>query len=492
MNESAMKSRTRHCELIITAWALFSFGLAAFAAPAKPNVLFIAVDDLNDWVGCFGGNPQVKTPNLDRLADDGGLVMMNAYAPSTVCGPSRSSILTGAHCYRTGVYGNQNNLKNAPKAKDLVTLPEYFSQHGYYTISMGKIFHSHPVPGSEERDDGQWAFDEWHKWLGGVGPESAERPVSGIPNLPEETGYHRKAFDWGPTKGNDEKLMRDHRTASWAADQLNTRDFDGKPFFMAIGFTQPHLQWYLPQKYFDMYPLDDVDLPKTLANDRDDIIDDKGRPLYHTSTTWARMEKYGKHREAVRAYLAAVTFVDECIGVLLDGLARSSYADNTIVVLWGDHGWNLGDHTLWCKHSCYESSLQIPLLVRAPGIQGGQRRSALIETIDVYPSLCTLAGIPLPEHLAGQSFVELMRNPDTKWKEAAVSRFRNGDTIRTDALRYTEYTNPKGKRTSRMLYDHSSDPLENQNVAEKRTDESQTLSKQLNQIKGRDGKPGGK
>lgn len=450
-----MKSRTHHFKCFLAAWACFAFCLTAVATE-KPNVLFIAVDDLNDWVGCFGGNPQVKTPNLDRLAENGGMVMMNAYAPSTVCGPSRSAILTGAHCSRTGVYRNDQNLKNAPKAMDLVTLPEYFGQNGYHTISMGKIFHSHPIPGSEERDDGQWAYEEWHKWLGGVGPESTNRPVNGVPNLPEETGYHRKAFDWGPTKGNDETLMRDHRTASWAADQLNSRDFEGKPFFMAIGFTQPHLSWYLPQKYFDMYPLDENELPKTLANDRDDIVDDQGRPLYHTSTTWARMEKYGKHKEAVRAYLAAVTFVDECLGVLLDGLARSPYADNTIVVIWGDHGWHLGEKQMYGKTLLWQEASRVPLMVKVPGVTSGrQTTDGVVNLIDLYPTLLELCGLPPNPENDGRSFVKLLHEPDLAWNEPTLTTYNFGNHRIFDG-RYSYITYRGGEE----LYDHQEDPME--------------------------------
>ncbi len=258
----------------------------ASAAEQRPNVLFIAIDDLNDWVGCFGGNPQAKTPNLDKFAAEGGLVMMNAHAPATVCCPSRSALLTGVHAHKTGVYGNKNNLKNAPRAKDLVTMPEYFSQHGYHSLSMGKIFHRHPLVGdrgSETSDQGQWAFDEYHKTRGGIGPASKQRPVNGLPNLPnEKPSYHYHAFDWGPTALNDETKMLDYKTASWAAEQLKTRDFQGQPFFMAIGISKPHLTWYVPQKYFDMYPLDQIVLPRTLATDLDDILDRNGQARVRT------------------------------------------------------------------------------------------------------------------------------------------------------------------------------------------------------------------
>ena len=193
-------------------------------------------------------------------------------------------------------------------------------------------------------------------------------------------------------------------------------------------------------------------------------------------------------RNLIHGYYACVSYTDAQIGKLLSELDRLKLTENTIVVLWGDHGWNLGEHTLWCKHSCYETSMQIPLIVRAPGIKGGQRRAALIESIDVYPSLCKLAGLPLPEHLQGQSFAGLMRNPKADWKQAAVGRYRNGDTIRTDKFRFTEYRDPKAKTTSRMLYDHSNDPGENINVSKKQPDTISDLASQLKRLKGRDRK----
>jgi len=188
----------------------------------------------------------------------------------------------------------------------------------------------------------------------------------------------------------------------------------------------------------------------------------------------------------IHGYHACVSYTDALIGKLLDELDRLELTEHTVVVLWGDHGWNLGEHTLWCKHSCYETSLQIPLIVRAPGIKGGQRRAGLIESIDVYPTLCELAGLSLSEHLQGRSFATLMKNPDTRWKSAAVGRYRNGDTIRTDQFRFTEYTNAKGQLTYRMLYDHGSDPGENVNVAAARTELIKELVGELYRRKGKD------
>lgn len=432
----------------------------------QPNVLFIAIDDLNDWIGCFGGNTQVKTPNFDRFNANGGMVMFNAHSPGTVCCPSRSALLTGAHAYKTGVYGNTNNLKHAPNAKDLITLPEYFSQHGYHSLSMGKIFHKHPAPGDkppEKNDAGQWAFDEWHKNLGGVGPVSKERPVNGLPNLPDEKmSYHYKAFDWGPTVGNDETRMTDYLTAEWAAGQLQKRDFD-KPFFMAIGFSKPHLTWYVPQKYFDMYPLDTIQVPETVYDDLDDIVDNNGKPIYEPSSAWLRAEKFGRHNEAVRAYLATISFVDDCLGVLMDGLENSRYADNTIVMLWGDHGWYLGEKLRYGKTQLWQEATRVPLMVKVPGVTPDNRRcTGLVNLIDLYPTLVDLCGLPPNPKNDGRSFAKLLHHPDMQW---------NFPTLTTDGYRdhrifdgRYSYINHGGGRAE-QLYDHEVDPMEWNNLA---------------------------
>ncbi|WP_417394821.1 sulfatase [Gimesia chilikensis] len=457
------------------------FAVPAFAAD-KPNVLFIAVDDLRPELACYG-KQHIHSPNIDKLAESSTL-FERTYCMVPTCGASRASLMTGIRPARKRFV---NFLTWADRdAPGITTMNTQFKQNGYYTVSMGKIFH-HPQDSAQG-----WSEPAWRP----KGVAWYQRPEN--QKLHEERQKQGKRKAKGPAWESadvPDNAYADGVLAEQAISKLQQLKKQEQPFFLAVGFFKPHLPFIAPQKYWDLYDHDKIHLPENYKAPQDapeESIHNSGELRAYAGIPRKGPVSEETARNLIHGYYACVSYTDAQIGKLLAELDRLKLSDYTIVVLWGDHGWNLGDHTLWCKHSCYESSLQIPLLVRAPGIQGGQRRSALIETIDVYPSLCTLAGIPLPEHLAGQSFVELMRNPDTKWKEAAVSRFRNGDTIRTDALRYTEYTNPKGKRTSRMLYDHSSDPLENQNVAEKRTDETQTLSKQLNQIKGRDGKPSGK
>ena len=460
---------------------VLSFAVPAFATD-KPNVLFIAVDDLRPELACYG-KQHIHSPNIDKLAESSTL-FERAYCMVPTCGASRASLMTGIRPARNRFV---NFLTWADRdAPGITTMNTQFKQNGYYTVSMGKIFH-HPQDSAQG-----WSEPAWRP----KGVAWYQRPEN--QKLHEERQKQGKRKAKGPAWESadvPDNAYADGVLAEQAISKLQQLKKQEQPFFLAVGFFKPHLPFIAPQKYWDLYDHDKIQLPENYKVPQDapeESIHNSGELRAYAGIPRKGPVSEETARNLIHGYYACVSYTDAQIGKLLAELDRLELSDNTIVVLWGDHGWNLGDHTLWCKHSCYESSLQIPLLVRAPGIQGGQRRSALIETIDVYPSLCTLAGIPLPEHLAGQSFVELMRNPDTKWKETAVSRYRNGDTIRTDALRYTEYTNPKGKRTSRMLYDHSSDPLENKNVAGKRTRESNTLSKQLNQIKGRDGKPGGK
>ncbi len=437
-----------------------AIGVSVSAAD-RLNVLFIAIDDLNDWVGVFGGNPQVKTPNLDRFNEQGGLVMYDAHVPSTVCGPSRSSILTGKFPHSTGVYGNKTNLRNAPKAKDLLTIPQYFSKHGYHSLSRGKIFHVHPAGGDKRGDQGQWAFDEWHASEGWAGPISDERPVNGLPNLPGDKGYHSTGFDWGPTVGNDETKMKDYQTAQWAVEQFRDRQFD-KPFFMALGISKPHLTWWVPQKYFDMYPLEEIILPETIPNDLEDILDKWDKPAKPHST-WQRVETYGaRHKEAVQAYLANITFVDDCIGVLLDGLATSQYAGNTIVVVWSDHGWHLGEKQKYGKTQLWQESCRVPLMIKVPGVTAKNKKSmGVVNLIDMYPTLLDLCGLPENPENEGRSFANLIRNPDMDWSEPTLSDYGyGGHRIYDGRYSYIVFSS-KG---TEELYDHQADPMEWHNL----------------------------
>ena len=273
--------------------------------------------------------------------------------------------------------------------------------------------------------------------------------------------YHSTGFDWGPTVGNDETKMKDYVTAEWAVGQFRDRQFD-KPFFMALGISKPHLTWWVPQKYFDMYPLEEIILPETIPNDLGDILDKWDKPAKPHST-WQRVETYGaRHKEAVQAYLANITFVDDCIGVLLDGLATSQYADNTIVILWSDHGWHLGEKQKYGKTQLWQESCRVPLMVKVPGVTPNNKKSmGVVNLIDMYPTLLDLCGLPENPENEGRSFADLIRNPDMDWSEPTLTDYGyGGHRIYDGRYSYIVFTS-KG---TEELYDHQADPMEWHNL----------------------------
>jgi arylsulfatase A-like enzyme len=420
------------------------------------NVLFVAIDDLNDWVGCLGGNPQAITPNFDKYAKKYAMVMNKAYCPSTVCCPTRTALLTGKHATYTGVYGNGQNLKHAPKAKDLETLPEYFGHRGYYTLSAGKIFHKHGDPAG--LDEGQWAFQEHvHPGGGNQGMAWVEKPeVEGI-------SAGGTDFSWGACKAPTEETS-DFVACKWAADQLE-RDFDGKPFFLALGISKPHLPWYVPQEFFDLYPLEKIEAAPFLRDDLDDIVDDKGKPLFKPAARFLLADQTGMHKNANRAYLACISYVDRCIGVLFDALERSKYADNTIVMIWGDHGWYLSEKMQYGKTWLWEEAARVPFIVRVPGVTPPNFKcEGVVNLIDMYPTLLELCGLPPNKENDGRSFVPLLKNPSMDWNYPTLTTYQRMNHSITDGrYRYTWYG---GKADgAEELYDHSVDPLEHTNLA---------------------------
>jgi iduronate 2-sulfatase len=335
--------------------------------------------------------------------------------------------------------------------------------------------------------------------------EPAWRPSAPTYHLPESLAAQTQ---------NQAKNKRGRGPAYEAADVRDDAYADGKlarkaledlrrlakghqPFFLAVGFFKPHLPFVAPKKYWDLYDPSHIHLPQTYhrpKNAPDEAIHNWGE-----LRAYAAIPKQGplsdeQARTLIHGYYACVSYTDAQIGKLLDELDQLGLADNTIVVLWGDHGWNLGEHTLWCKHCCFETSMHAPLIVKAPGTKGGVKTKGLTEFIDIYPSLCDLAGLPAPGHLQGRSFVPLMKNPTMEWKKTAIGRYRNGDTIRTDRYRFTRYATERGDPLARMLYDHEADPQEDVNISEeqKSRNEVRRLSEQLHEGMGKDTKPGRK
>jgi arylsulfatase A-like enzyme len=457
----------KDCRFYIFLWLILVGSQPSLtrAAPDEPtnsqryNVLFIAIDDLNDWVGCLGGNPQAITPNFDRFAKHHAMIMNKAYCPSTVCGPTRSALLTGKHATYTGVYGNAQNLKHAPKAKELETLPEYFGNRGYYTLSRGKIFHKHGDPNSPGGvDEGQWAFQEFVKARGSNGATVwEEKPaLAGL-----KSGG--SPFTWAAVKGPTEKT-KDYSTCVWAANQFE-RDFDGKPFFMAVGISKPHLPWNVPQEFFDLYSLNEIEAAPFQRNDLDDIVRKDGKPIFKPTSRFLLADGNDMHRQANRAYLACVSYADHCLGVLFDSLEKSQYADNTIVMIWGDHGWHLSEKLHYGKTGLWEESARVPFLVNVPGVTAPNTKcDGVVNLIDMYPTLLDLCGLPPNPNNDGRSFAQLLKNPSMEWNYPTLTTYQFKNHSITDGrYRYTWY----GGRAdgAEELYDHDTDPLEHINLA---------------------------
>lgn len=424
---------------------LLAGGLCHAAADARPNVLFIAIDDLNDWVGCMGGHRQARTPNIDRLADR-GILFSNAHCQAPICLPSRTSLLTGTYPHKSGVYVIEQEFRKAPSLAGAVTLPQYFQQQGYFTMGAGKIFHRNDDPSWSE-----WGVRYGWQWMTELaGPEG----VSGLPNP--------RIFDFGPIPAKA-KEMSDMRVVDWALEKL-AGSFD-RPFFLAVGLITPHLPWFTPEDYYDDYPLDSVSLPPTLPGDLDDLP-----PMglkftrYFDSTPMSHhnITRLGLWHKAVASYLACSTFTDMCVGRLVDALARSPYADNTVIVLWSDHGMHVGEKMHWEKRSLWEESTRVPLIFVRPGEQGGRAVSTRpVGLIDIYPTLIELCGLTEKSGLDGHSLAPLIEDPDGKWEHPVLTTHHPGNhAIRTERWRYIRYANGDEE-----LYDHRADPHEFRNLA---------------------------
>jgi len=428
----------------------------------KPNVLFIPVDDLRTQLGCYGHDRMIS-PNIDRLADDGTL-FARTYCQVPVCGASRASLLSGIRPTRHRFIDYYTRAdEDVPGAE---TLPKLFRNNGYRTVSNGKVYH--------HRDDDitAWSEDPWRPRGGwkGRGYLSKENQETAIAQGGLGPAYEKADV---PDNAYSDGMIADRTIAD-----LNRLASGEKPFFLAAGFMKPHLPFNAPSRYWELYRRDDIDLA-------DNPFRPEGAPD-EALHNWVELRRYhdipqegplsdDMARTLVHGYYACVSYTDAQIGRVLNELDRLGLRDNTIVALWGDHGWHLGEHGLWCKHCNFENVLHAPLIVSAPGMRGGTRTDALTEFVDIYPSLAELAGLKSPEHLQGSSFVPLMEQPGRAWKKAAFSRYFAGDSIRTDRYRYTEWTAenmPPGSAletrfAARMLYDHDTDPQENVNIAER-------------------------
>lgn len=441
----------------VLCFALFPEPAPAQEAPAEGyDVLFIAIDDLNDWVGYLGGHPQTKTPNIDRLAAR-GMAFMNGHSPSAMCNPSRTALLTGLRPATTGVYGNAPDWRREPVFAGVTTLPRHFRNNGYATLGAGKIFHAHTYTNGANA-----GYNDIEAWQAFYPDRAIQLPNQIKPNsTPVNRNPFRSGPDWAPLTAEDE-AMGDGQVVSWVARQLVAET--GSPRFVAAGIFRPHLYWYVPARYFDMHPLDQVILPKVIDNDLDDVpaiaqTDEASAMAIHE---WMLEEH--QWRAGVQAYLASVSFADAMVGQLIDALDASGRADRTIVVLWGDHGFHLGEKARWRKSTLWHESTHVPFVIVAPGVtEPGSHTNAPVSLMDIYPTLTELTGLETPGHIEGRSLVPLLEEPDRSWDHPALITYGfNNHAVVTDRYRYIRYSDG-----SEELYDIVEDPQEWTNLAER-------------------------
>jgi arylsulfatase A-like enzyme len=414
--------------------------LMAKAEPPHPNVLFIAVDDLNDWIGCLGGNPDAKTPNLDRLASR-GVLFTNAMCPAPSCLPSRGALMTGKAPANTGLYRNlSGHFRMYDDLKDTQIIPAYFQEYGYKTFGVGKLLHHFRAEDYEEALDNVY----WKN------PQPKGVDIDKIPSTVEQS------LPWWAPVNVENSEMKDWQAAHWIAERLGKKH--DKPFFMACGIFKPHEPWNVPQKYYDKFPLEALTLPKIKMDDLNDV----GIPVRDPNPLASAIVSDEKvWRTAVQSYLANINFADDCLGVILDALDQSAYKDNTIIVLWSDHGWHLGEKQRWTKFTLWEEAARCVLMVAGPGISGNKRCDHPVNLLDIFPTLNELCGLPAKKDIDGASFLPSLKNPEAKdLRDPTVTANEVGFTVRDTRWRYIVY-----RDGSEELYDHQTDPMEWTNLA---------------------------
>ena len=420
----------------------------------KPNILFIAIDDLNDWTDMLEGNAQARTPHMDTLASK-GIVFTNAHCAAPCCGPSRSAIMSGIRPSTSGNYINKNSLTHNPILNNAVLLPEFFQQHGYYVSGAGKLFHGYHF-NYEVKGRG---FDEYYP--------SKTQDLPSFEGLKFSSkiplgGWSRTA-DWGALR--PDVTVDDHpdgKTAKWVKGNLLKGQLQ-EPFFLGAGIFEPHLPNYAPQKYFDQFPLEDIKLPDGfLENDLDDV------PAAHAKMAhnpWLkRIREMGQWKPAIQAYLACTAMVDDLVGQIVEALEKSKYADNTIVVLWSDHGFHHGEKGRWGKYSLWERATRVNFIWVVPGVtKAGSVCSKPVNLLDIYPTLASLTGCEPPANqLEGNDLSVLMKDPEAPWDEATVTTFGYKNYgVRSGRYRYIVYEDG-----SEELYDHTNDKWEWENLAD--------------------------
>ncbi len=446
-----MKSHTVHLltvALLING-VLTSLSWAQQSVPAnKPNILFIAIDDLNDWIGCMGGHPQAVTPNLDRLAETSRF-FTNAHCAAPACNPSRAAVFTGISPNQSGLYSNNQSMRNVMPNQEII--PKTLMRHGYYACGSGKMLHYFIDA------------DSWHQYFPKKETENPfprtlypeTRPLS----LPRGGPWQYVETDWGPLDATDQQYGGDYLVTDWVSQTL-AKDHDN-PFFLACGIYRPHEPWFVPAKYFEPFPLDSIELPPGYKED--DLADlppagkRRGPNRY-----FDHIRKEGQWKQAIQGYLASIHYADAMLGRVLDALEASDYRDNTMVVLWSDHGWHLGEKQHWQKFTGWRVCTRVPLMIRTPDSEPGICQQPVSLT-SLFPTLLDLAGLPAETHHDHPSLRPLIEDPDAEWPHVAITYLNRPEdfSISDQRWRYIHY-----QGGDEELYDISIDRYEWNNLAE--------------------------
>ena len=428
----------------------------------KYNVLFISVDDLRPELGCYG-LAHIHSPNIDKLAST-GYVFKNAYCQVPVCGASRSSLLTGL--LPTPSRFVNYHARMDKEAPGVTTLPMHFKNNGYYTINYGKVSHwpddqqeswrEEPLrPDWQKLADGSWSYEGWHDY-------QTEHNLKLDKTLPRKAGLPYENADVA------DSAYADGKTIQMAIRKLEELKQLNQPFFFGVGILKPHLPFNAPKKYWDVYSEDAIELatnPEVPENAPRQAIPNWGELRAYAGVPETGPVPDSLNIKLVHGYYACVSYVDALIGDLLEQLEKTGLDKNTIVVLWSDHGYFLGEHGFWCKHSLYELATRVPLIIKTPDNNESKYLNSVVELIDLYPTLCEMNNLPIPKHIQGKSFTEAFSNPEYKHKDYAYSRYFGGESIKKDGFRYTCYYNKENNVISEMLYNLQTDPGENINIS---------------------------
>lgn len=443
----------------------------------KYNVLFISIDDLRPELGCYGKD-YIHSPNIDKIASF-GYVFNRAYCQVPVCGASRASLLTGILPTKTRFIGYDARMDE--DAPGITTMPLYFKNNGYYTVNYGKVSHfpddqkdswsEEPLrPDWNKLPDGSWSYEGWHDY-------QTESNLYLDKNHPKRAGLPYENADV------PDSAYADGRNINLAIKKLKELKELDKPFFFGVGLLKPHLPFNAPKKYWDLYEAEDIKLasnPFPPINAPKEGISNWGELRAYAGIPSKGPVEDSTAINLVHGYYACVSYIDALIGNLMSELEKLELDKNTIVVLWSDHGWFLGEHGFWCKHSLYELGTRVPLIIKTPENTARQNINTIVELIDLYPTLCEMNKLPLPDHLQGKSFVKAFTDDKYKHRDYAYSRYFSGESILKDVYRYTAYYNNQNEITSKMLYNHQTDSVENINISSQ--EENKKIEKEYQSI----------